>query len=184
MQYPIEPFVISGEGVLTPPDRSRWVTAEMFAAAKRKPVFTVIEVAHVFFGKSTTWLRKRLWERQDTFDVERTESGHRRFGLHQIEDLAHLLLEDEAITPHQFAMTVRMIKASAILNLYELGDSGFLIDHWNGAQQDRRELITLVMDALETFDAGRPFTTLVGDPREQDVLEAALALQKAERESA
>jgi hypothetical protein len=60
VEYPIEPFVISGEGVLTPPDRDRWVTKEMVTKAGGLPVFTVQQVSEVFFGKSATWLRKRL----------------------------------------------------------------------------------------------------------------------------
>jgi hypothetical protein len=155
MQFPIEPFVVSGEGVLIPPDRDRWVTAAMFDAAGHKPSYTVIEVAHVFFGKSPHWLRKRMWERQDRFQVDRTDAGHRRFGLHRIEDLAHILLEDGAISPLQFAMTIRIIKSTAILNMYEIGDSGFLLDHWNGAQMLRREIITQLMDRLEHWDAKR-----------------------------
>src|SRR3954468_3726401 len=99
MQYPIEPFVVSGEGVLTPPGRDRWVTKEMYKKAGERPNFTAQEVGEVFFGKSTVWLRKRLSERYARFEPNRTDSNHRRFGLHQIEDFAHMLLEDEAISP-------------------------------------------------------------------------------------
>jgi hypothetical protein len=153
MQYPIEPFVISGEGVLTPRDRTRWVTERMFLDAGRKPSYTVIEVAHVFFGKSPVWLRKRLWERRETYQVSKTDAGHRRFGLHDIEEFAHLLLQAERISPTQFAMTIRIVKSVAILNTYEIGDTGFLLAHWNGALASRRTAISLVMDWLESGDA-------------------------------
>lgn len=155
MQYPIEPFVLSGEGVLTPPDRARWVTEEMFLRAGQSPTFTALEVAHVFFGKSTVWLRQRLVERRENYSPQRTNSGHRRFGLHDVEDFAHILLMDKVISPLQFAMTIRVIKAVAILNLYEIGDGGFLVSHWNDASSLRRQAVTLVMEQLEHLDADR-----------------------------
>jgi len=177
MQYPIEPFVISGEGVLTPPDRARWVTEEMFLAAGQKPVFTAMEVAHLCFGKSTVWLRQRLVERRGTYDPPRTDSGHRRFGLHDVEDLAHILLADRAISALQFAMTIRVIKSVAILNLYEIGDGGFLVKHWNGASQVRRQVITLVLDQMEHADDGRTLPSYGAD-----IKKATTALQRAERD--
>jgi hypothetical protein len=179
MQYPIEPFVVSGEGVLTPPGRDRWVTEEMYLKAGERPNFTAQQVAEVFFGKSTVWLRKRLWERHNRFEPSRTDSNHRRFGLHQIEDFAHMLLEDEAISPLQFAMAIRMIKSSAVLSLYEIGDGGFLQGHWNGAQLERRHAITHLMTRLEELDAGRPRKLLVPEA-ERAISEAAAAIRRAE----
>jgi hypothetical protein len=179
MQYPIEPFVVSGEGVLTPPGRDRWVTKEMYKKAGERPNFTAQEVGEVFFGKSTVWLRKRLSERYDRFEPNRTDSNHRRFGLHQIEDFAHMLLEDEAISPLQFTMVIRMIKSSAVLNLYEIGDSGFLQGHWNGAQRERRLAITHLMTRLEELDAGRPRKLLI-EAAERAISEAADAIRRAE----
>lgn len=179
MQYPIEPFVVSGEGVLTPRDRDRWVTKEMYLKAGERPNFTAQEVGEVFFGKSTVWLRKRLSERYDRFEPSRTDSNHRRFGLHQVEHFAHMLLEDGAISPLQFTMVIRMIKSSAILNLYEIGDSGFLQSHWNGAQLERRHAITHVMTRLEEMDAGRPRELLV-PAAERAISEAAAAIRRAE----
>jgi hypothetical protein len=179
MQYPIEPFVISGEGVLTPPDRDRWVTEEMVVKAGSLPTFTVQQVSEVFFGKSATWLRKRLWERSTRFTPGKTLSGHRRFDLSQIEDLAHMLLEDDAISPLQFAMVIRMIKSSAIQHLYEIGDTGFLLGHWNGAVMARRQVVTRLMERLEEMDAGR--TRELGDPAiERAISEAATAIRRAE----
>lgn len=180
MEYPIEPFVISGEGVLTPPDRDRWVTEEMFIEKGRLPTFTVQQVSEVFFGKSPTWLRKRLWERSSRFAPDKTDSGHRRFGLHQIEDLAHMLLEDDAISPLQFAMVIRMVKSSAVQHLYEIGDTGFLLGHWNGAIMRRRDIITRLMARLEELDAGRE-SDLGDSPTERAISEAADAVLRAER---
>lgn len=179
MQYPIEPFVVSGEGVLTPPDRERWVTEKMFLAAGRAPTYTALEVAHVFFGKSTIWLRQRLVERRETYDPPRTESGHRRFGLHDVEDFAHILLADKAISPLQFAMTVRVVKSLAIMNLYEIGDTGFLVSHWNGASQMRRHVIGMVLDQMEHLDGGRDLPNYG-----KDIEKAAKALARAERDIA
>lgn len=179
MQYPIEPFVISGEGVLTPPGRDRWVTKEMFVEKGRLPTFTVQQVSEVFFGMSGTWLRKRLWERSTRFTPGKTDSGHRRFGLHQIEDFAHMLLEEDKISPLQFAMVIRMIKSSAIQHLYEIGDTGFLLGHWNGAIMTRRQALTRVMERLEEMDAGR--TRNLDDPEiERAISEAATAIRRAE----
>jgi hypothetical protein len=179
VQYPVEPFVITAEGVLTPPGRDRWVTEAMYRGVGSKPQYTLAEVAQVFFGRSSTWMRKKLAERKDRYQADRTEAGHRRFGLNHIEDLAHLFLEESLISPLQFAMTIRIIKACAILALYEIGDTGFLLDHWNGAQRERRVAITRVMEALESFDAGRPYTGQT--ELEKSVLEAALAIQHAEK---
>lgn len=179
MQYPIEPFVISGEGVLTPPGRDRWVTKEMVTKAGLLPTFTVQQVSEVFFGKSATWLRKRLWERSARYQPGKTKSGHRRFDLHQIEDLAHLLLEEDKISPLQFAMVIRMVKSSAIQHLYEIGDTGFLLGHWNGAIMARRQVVTRVMERLEELDAARMRD--LDDPAiERAISEAADAIHRAE----
>jgi len=179
MEYPIEPFVINGEGVLTPPDRDRWVTEEMFREKGGLPTFTVQQVSEVFFGLSAIWLRKRLWERAAWFEPGKTKSGHRRFGLHQIEDFAHLLLEDGKISPLQFTMVIRMIKSSAIQHLYEIGDTGFLQGHWNGALMVRRQVVTRVMERLEEMDAGREPD--LGDLEvERAISEAATAIRRAE----
>jgi DNA-binding transcriptional MerR regulator len=147
-----EPFVISGEGVLTPPDRDRWVTPEMAAEG---PTYAAKEVAEVYFAKSTNWLRKRLWERREDWDPDRTDAGHRRFNLSQIEDLAHLLLRERALKPQEFAMIIRHVKASALQHGYALGDTGFLLAHWNGQLSARRQMVLLVLQRLEELDAGR-----------------------------
>lgn len=186
MEYPIEPFVISGEGVLTPPGRDRWVTQEMVTKAGGLPVFTVQQVSEVFFGKSATWLRKRLFERKGRYEPGKTKSGHRRFDLHQIEDFAHMLLEEDAFSPLQFAMAIRMIKSSAIQHLYEIGDTGFLLGHWNGAIMRRRQFVTRLVERLEQLDAGHEgdsFTRAMIRFRpevEQVIDEAARALWRAE----
>lgn len=150
----IEPFIVSGEGVLTPPGRDRWVTEEMFRQRERSPEYSMQEVA-VFFGHPTAWLRKKLWERSERWQASRSDAGHRQFGLHQIEDLAHLLLADGVLKPLAFAMVIRHVKASAIQHRYEIGDTGFLMEHWNGAQRQRRQLVVQVMELLELMDAER-----------------------------
>lgn len=176
----VEPFVISGEGVLTPPDRERWVTEEMFLQHKRKPTFATKEVAEVFFGKSPVWLRNKMIDNPVRYRVDRSESGHRRFALHQIEAVAHLLLEDGLITPKHFAMVIRHVKASAVQYGYEIGDTGFLLNHWNAAQLRRKELITKMMDLLEAWDAGRA-QRADGDKDAEAVRDAAAAIQYAEK---
>lgn len=174
----IEPFVIRGEGVLTPPGRDRWVTEEMFRQRERAPEFSVQEVAEVFFGHSATWLRKKLWERSQVWQPSRSDAGHRQFGLHQIEDLAHLLLGEGVLKPLPFAMVIRHVKASAIQYRYEIGDTGFLMEHWNGALMRRRKIVIQVMDRLEDWDAGRLTTSHTEAERAVD--EAAIAIRRAE----
>lgn len=177
---PVDPFVINGEGVLEPPDRDRWVTAQMVHAAEDQPSYTVGEVSNIFFAHSPTWLRNRLAELAERFETDRTEAGHRRFGLHAIEELAHLLLADGKISAFQFAMTIRMVKAAALMHHYEIGDTGFLLKYWNGAVAERRRVISEVMEALQYYDAGRGFTRLAGMDHEADVLQAALLIRRAE----
>jgi DNA-binding transcriptional MerR regulator len=172
-----EPFVISGEGVLTPPDRDRWVTPEMAASG---PTYAAKEVAEVFFAKSTNWLRKRLWERREDWDPDRTDAGHRRFNLAQIEDLAHLLLRERAMKPSEFAMIIRHVKASAIQHGLQIGDTGFLLAHWNGQLPARRQLILLVLERLELWDAGREPAPFSNAEYERAVDEAARAIRRGE----
>lgn len=172
-----EPFVISGEGVLTPPDRERWVTPEMTTEG---PTYAVKEVAEVFFAKSATWLRKRLWQVRDDWDSGRTDAGHRRFDLAQIEDLAHLFLRAAVLKPPEFAMVIRHVKASALQNEYAIGDTGFLLAHWNGQLAARRQMILLVLQRLEELDAGREPTTFSNPEYERAVDEATTAIRRGE----
>lgn len=172
-----EPFVISGEGVLTPPDRDRWVTPEMAASG---PTYAAKEVAEVFFAKSTNWLRKRLWERREDWDAARTDAGHRRFSLAQIEDLAHLLLRERALKPPEFAMIIRHIKASAIQHGLQIGDTGFLLAHWNGQLAARRQMVLVVLQRLEELDAGRTPEPFRNAEYERAVDEATQAIRRGE----
>jgi DNA-binding transcriptional MerR regulator len=173
-----EPFVISGEGVLTPPDRDRWVTPEMAAEG---PTYAAKEVAEVYFAKSTNWLRKRLWERREDWDPDRTDAGHRRFNLSQIEDLAHLLLRERALTPQEFAMIIRHVKASALQHGYTLGDTGFLLAHWNGQLAARRQMVLLILQRLEELDAGREPTPFQNRQYERAIEAATQAIRRGEK---
>lgn len=178
MEVPLEPFVVSGEGVLTPPGRSRWVTAEMVEKFGGKPVYTMAE-ASVFFGRGSTWLRRRM-EARPEFSVGRTAAGHRCFTLYQIESLAHALLTERELSPLHFAMVVRMVKSAAILHAYEIGDAGFLQERWNGALHLRRQAISAVMDRLEHVDAAVPLPhrdSLVGQLVD-DAAKAVLTLEE------
>jgi hypothetical protein len=72
-----------------------------------------------------------------------------------------------------------MIKSSAIQHLYEIGDTGFLLGHWNGAVMARRQVVPRVMERLEEMDAGR--MRELGDPAiERAISEAAAAIRRAE----
>jgi hypothetical protein len=154
VEVPLEPFIVSGEGVLTPSGRSYWVTPEMVAEYGGKPSYAMQE-ASVFFGRGANWLRRRM-EARPEFPVNRSSAGYRQFTLHQIELLAHTLLTDRELSPLHFAMVIRMIKSAAILHTYEIGDTGFLQAHWNGALHLRRQAISAVMDHLEHHDAHAP----------------------------
>jgi hypothetical protein len=92
-----------------------------------------------------------------------------------------MLLEEDAFSPLQFTLAIRMIKSSAIQHLYEIGDTGFLLGHWNGAMMVRRLAVTHLMVRLEELDAGRDPRKLLVPEAERAISEAAEAIRRAEQ---
>lgn len=84
----------------------------------REPVFTVSEVAKVFFGRSPHWVRWR--ERKGFFILDgeevgthRTDEGARRYTLADVEKMAHALAQKEAINGAQLANALLMVRTCA-----------------------------------------------------------------------
>ena len=84
----------------------------------KQPVYTVSEVAKVFFGKSPHWIRWR--EKNDFFVLDgeqvggsRTPEGARRYTLSDIEKMAHALAGREAINGAQLTNALMMVQTSA-----------------------------------------------------------------------
>jgi hypothetical protein len=84
----------------------------------REPVFTVSEVAKVFFARSPHWVRWR--ERKGFFvldgeDVsgQRTDDGARRYNLADIEKMAHALASKGAINGAQLTNALLLVQIEA-----------------------------------------------------------------------
>lgn len=84
----------------------------------REPIFTVGEVAKVFFGRSAHWIRWR--ERKGYFDLDgepvgdtRTSEGARRYNLADIEKMAHALASKGAITGSQLRNALMLVQTEA-----------------------------------------------------------------------
>lgn len=86
----------------------------------REPVFTVSEVAKVFFARSPHWIRWR--ERKGFFvldgeDVsgQRTTEGARRYNLADVEKMAHALAAKGAINGAQLTNALLLVQTEAKL---------------------------------------------------------------------
>lgn len=92
------------------------------------PLFTVSEMAKVFFARTNHWIR---WLEQndklmlDRPDGERVEVGLRRndkkgrvYTLSDIEEIAHALAQNGAITGSQLRLTLLLVKVQAQMNQY------------------------------------------------------------------
>jgi hypothetical protein len=84
----------------------------------REPMFTVSEVAKVFFARSPHWIRWR--ERKDYFVLDgervggqRTDEGARRYNLADIEKMAHALAEKGAINGAQLTNALLLVQTEA-----------------------------------------------------------------------
>lgn len=85
-----------------------------------EPIFTVSEVAKMFFALSPHWIRWR--ERKGDFildgeDVsgQRNETGARRYTLADIEKMAHALAAKGAINGAQLTNTLLLVQTEARL---------------------------------------------------------------------
>lgn len=84
----------------------------------REPVFTVSEVAKVFFARSPHWVRWRERKGFFTLDGEdvggqRTDEGARRYNLADIEKMAHALAEKGAINGAQLTNALLLVQTEA-----------------------------------------------------------------------
>lgn len=108
-------MIIEGEGI--DPDRMMFDGVDQ----SKSPTFTMGEVAKLFFGRSTSWLRVK--ERDGEFVLDgveivpsRSETNWRKFVLADIERLAHALASSGAITPHHLMQTLRILKAQGVMS--------------------------------------------------------------------
>lgn len=121
-----ESIIVSGEGQLFPKGREYWTSPEMLREGK--PTFGVAEVAKSFMARSPVWLRMRLWRgfghEDDLGQIvpQRTEAGHRKWTLYDIERTARAFLNEHALTLADFARTVNVVKASAYLYGFDIGE--------------------------------------------------------------
>jgi hypothetical protein len=103
-----------------------------------RPLYSVSEVAKVFFGRSSQWIR--YFENQDTayfnglgedgdikpaftFDGERIqfsreESGYRSYSLDVIEKMAHALTQNKRISANQLNNALMMIEGQCRIYKY------------------------------------------------------------------
>jgi hypothetical protein len=117
-----EPIEIKMYG-LAPEDREYWTDPSM-----SEPTYSMSDTAKVFFARSGSWLRMRLhrgFGKADDLGViepARSESGHRKWTLHDIERTARVFLDQDAFDLLAYAQTVNVVKAQALLYGYDLGD--------------------------------------------------------------
>lgn len=116
-----EPIILSVVGRLYPEGRDYWATPDMLDRDGR-PRFTSQEVAKAFLARSPIWLRMRLWRGFGDVELSRTDSGHRRWRLYDIERMARVFLEENAMQLADYARTVNVIKAVAHAYEFDLGD--------------------------------------------------------------
>jgi hypothetical protein len=83
------------------------------------PLFSVSEVAKVFFGKTPHWIRWLEGQGRTTLEgrpvaTTRTEHGSRQYTLADIELLAHALHENDAIDMAQLVLAVTTARNIAL----------------------------------------------------------------------
>jgi hypothetical protein len=101
----------------------------MYDPKKKRPTFTTVQVAKLFFGRGDRWMYKYLLsfpktEHPDigTLELLRTETNRpaRRWRLCDVELYAHLLGAHGVLNGTELARTVRMVKLSAEMWGYKL----------------------------------------------------------------
>jgi hypothetical protein len=117
-----EPIEIKMYG-LAPEDREFWTDPSMAV-----PTYSMSDTAKMFFGHAGTWLRMRLHrgfgkvDDQGPIEPARSESGHRKWTLYDIERTARAFLDEDVYDLLGYARTVNVVKAQAVLYGYDLGD--------------------------------------------------------------
>jgi len=150
-----EPIILSAVNRLFPEDRDYWTTPDMLDRDGR-PLFTAQEVAKGFYARSPIWLRTRLWRGFGAVDIPRTNSGHRRWRLYDIEHQARQFLDETAFSLTDYARIVNVIRAVAHLYHFDVGDYDpmattipFELD------EIRMKTLKAVLHRLEAEDAGQ-----------------------------
>lgn len=82
------------------------------------PLYTISEIAKVFFARSPHWIRWREKTGIFTFDgqpvgVGRTPKGARVYTLGDIEKMAHALVAAEGLNAEELANVLRICQANA-----------------------------------------------------------------------
>jgi hypothetical protein len=104
---------------ISPPDgRPFWLTEDMLPLGrddKPRPTFKVAEVASTFFARSPDWLRWVSGKNDfringELLEIQRTDSGSRRYTLVDIERLAHALFQAEKIDTRQFVGVINIVR--------------------------------------------------------------------------
>lgn len=89
----------------------------------REPKFSVGEIAKVFFGRSSHWIR---WNERrgkilldgEAVGADRSESGARRYDLADIEKMAHALAQTGAIDGEQLRNALHIVQIQARIYKY------------------------------------------------------------------
>lgn len=84
----------------------------------REPHFTVSEVAKVFFGRSSHWMRwleRHGWLELDgeAVGTKRTEQGARYYTLDDVENIAHALAQKGKINVAQLTNCLLIVQTEA-----------------------------------------------------------------------
>jgi hypothetical protein len=104
---------------ISPQDgRPFWLTEDMLPLDRegnQKPSFKVAEVASTFFARSPDWLRWVSSKNDfkingEPLEIQRTESGSRRYTLVDIERLAHALFQADKIDTRQFVGVINIVR--------------------------------------------------------------------------
>lgn len=101
----------------------------MYDPKKKRPLYSTVQVAKFFFGRSDRWMYLHLLTSPKTshpeigtLNVLRTESSTpaRRWRLYDVEMFAHILAAYGVLTGIELARAVRVIKLSAEMWGYKL----------------------------------------------------------------
>lgn len=108
-------------GALPPRDRDMWTTPEMYDEDREWPSYSAQQVAQIFFGMTTGWMRKHIMLRhhismsgEDVVKPPRSKTSNaNKWRLYDIEKMAYIFAERDIITPLKLAYVVRMVRLQA-----------------------------------------------------------------------
>jgi hypothetical protein len=177
-------ITLSGDGTLSPRDREYWTDPEM-VDSRGRPLYGVSDVAKHFFGKSTVWLRMRLFNgygaRDDLGPLEpsRSDAGHRKWHLHDVERLARALLMENAINMDSFGRTINAVKAAAYLYGFDIGDYDPMATE-DDLDPVRAKAVKAVVNRLEQQDTSFPSTDSATEAEDHLVERTAWSMRALE----